>query len=185
MECAKGADADKVLASGNAASAHVTHSAVKDPVSRGRLRRGGLLRRTMRLAKDERGASALEFAFVLPFLLLLLTGMVDAGVLLLTQHNMFRVAQNSARNFALGTMSEQETECYARDQLSNLGGTLSVDAEPPVAPSTDIIVTITVPIADVVPIDVVGITNTLFQSGTLQSQVTMRQEVAAPVAACI
>ncbi len=146
--------------------------------------RGGLLRRGMRLWKDQRGASALEFAFVLPFLLLLLTGMVDAGMLLFTQHNLFRVAENSARNLALGTMNGVQVVCYAEDKLSSLGGNLDVVAALPVAPDTDVSITITVPIADVVPIDVVGITNTLFQAGTLQSQVTMRQEVAPPAGVC-
>ena len=140
--------------------------------------------RLRRLRGGQDGASALEFALVLPFLVLLLTGMIDAGVLLLTQHNMFRVAHNSARNFALGTMNDVQVECFAESELSNLGPNLDAVATLPVAPSTDVIVTITVPIADVVPIDVVGITNTLFSSGTLESQVTMLQEVAPPAGVC-
>ena len=140
--------------------------------------------RLRRLGGSRAGASALEFALVLPFLLLLLTGMVDAGVLLLTQHNMFRVAQNSARNLALGTMNDVQVVCYAEDKLSNLGANLNVVAVLPTAPSTDVSITVTVPIADVVPIDIVGITNTLFQSGTLKSQVTMLQEVAPPAGVC-
>ena len=73
---------------------------------------------------------------------------------------------------------------YGSDQLSNLGATLNVVPELPVAPSTDVIITITVDVADVVPIDVVGLTNTLFSSGQLQSQVTMRQEVPPPAGIC-
>ena len=151
---------------------------------RARSPRAGLPRRGMRLWRDRRGASTLEFAFVLPFLLLLLTGMIDVGVLLLTQHNMFRVAQNSVRNLALGTMNDVQVVCYAEDKLSGLGANLSVVATLPAEPDTDVSVTITVPIADVVPIDIIGVTNTLFQSGTLQSQVTMLQEVAPPEGSC-
>lgn len=182
MESAQGAGT--VLASDNAFGGRATHPGMKDPARRGRSPGGRLLRRTWRLSKDQRGASALELALVLPFLLLILTGMIDAGMLLFTQHNMFRVAQNAARNLALGSMNEVQVVCYAEDKLSNLGANLNVVATLPVAPATDISVTITVPVADVVPIDVIGATNTLFQAGTLQSRVTMRQEVAPPAGVC-
>lgn len=136
--------------------------------------------RMAHLAKQDDGASAVEFAFVLPVLLLLLTGMIDVGMLMLTQNNLMRTAQNAARNLAVAQMDELETEAYMRDKLSNLGSNLVVDARLPnaaaVPAETDVIVTISVPMADVIPIDVIGMKN-LFQIGSLQTQVVMRQEV--------
>ena len=134
------------------------------------------------LARKEDGASAVEFAFVLPLLLLLLTGTIDVGVLMLTQNNLMRVAQNAARNLSLAQMTELETEAYMRDKLSNLGANLVVDATLPntaaVPPETDVTVTISVPMADVIPIDIVGAKKLdVFQTGSLQTQVVMRQEV--------
>ena len=123
-----------------------------------------------------------EFAFVLPILLLLLTGMVDVGMLMLTQNNMMRVAQSAARNLSTAQMNETETEAYIQGKLANLGGTLAVDATLPntaaVPPETDVTVTISIPMVDVIPIDIVGLKNIqAFQSGSLQTQISMRQEV--------
>lgn len=134
------------------------------------------------LASDERGASAVEFAFVLPVLLLLLTGMIDIGVLMLTQNNMMRVAQNAARNLALAQMDEAQTETYIQTKLANLGASLVVDATLPntaaVPPETDVTVSVSIPMADVLAIDIVGMKSlNVFKTGSLQTQVTMRQEV--------
>lgn len=134
------------------------------------------------LAGDERGASAVEFAFVLPILLLLLTGMIDVGVLMLTQNNMIRVAQSAARNLALAQMDEAQTETYIHSKLANLGTSLKVEATLPdteaVPPETDVTVSLSIPMADVIPIDIVGMGNLkAFRKGALQTQVTMRQEV--------
>ena len=134
------------------------------------------------LAKREDGASAVEFAFVLPILLLLLTGIIDVGMLMLTQSNMLRVGQGAARNLSLAKMNETETEAYIQGKLANLGGTLVVDATLPdtgaVPPETDVTVTISIAMVDVIPIDIVGLKNIgAFQTGSLQTQITMPQEV--------
>jgi len=134
----------------------------------------------MALVERRDGVSAVEFAFVLPVVLVLITGMIDIGVLMLTQTNMVRVAQDAARVLSLAQMTELQTEAYVQDKLGNLGETLKVDATLPDtdAGETDVTVTISIPMADVIPIDIVGIKNlNVFKTGALQSQVTMRQEV--------
>jgi Flp pilus assembly protein TadG len=50
----------------------------------------------------ERGASAVEFALVLPFLLLLIGGMVDFGRFFFTQNIVVNAAREGARMRALG-----------------------------------------------------------------------------------
>lgn len=144
--------------------------------------RRGILGRLSHLARREDGASAVEFAFVLPILLVLLTGMVNVGMLFLTQNNMMRVAQSAARNLSLAQMNETEAEAYIEGKLANLGGSLAVNATLPntaaVPPETDVTVTLSIPMVDVIPIDIVGMRNVqAFQTGSLQTQITMPQEV--------
>lgn len=134
------------------------------------------------LAGRDDGVSAVEFAFVLPILLVLLTGMINVGMLFLAQNNMMRVAQNAARNLSMAQMNETETEAYIKDQLSKFAGSLVVDVILPntaaTPPETDVTVTISIPVVDVMPIDIVGLRNVeVFQSGALRTQITMRQEV--------
>ena len=128
------------------------------------------------------GQSVNFFVYDVPKILLLLTGMVNIGVLMLTQNNMMRVAQNAARNLALAVMTEAETETYIQTKLANLGASLVVDAVLPdtsaVPPETDVTVSVSIPMADVLAIDIVGMKSlNVFKTGSLQTQVTMRQEV--------
>lgn len=132
------------------------------------------------LVEGRDGVSAVEFAFVLPVILVLITGMIDIGVLMLTQTDMVRVAQDAARVLSLAQMTEVQTEAYVQGKLDNLGKTLNVDATLPdaAAGETDVTVTISIPMADVIPIDIVGIKNlNVFKKGSLQTRITMRQEV--------
>ena len=67
--------------------------------------------RLKRLRRGQEGASALEFAFVLPILLFLLTGMIDAGHIFFMQNNMLNATREAARNLAVGQITtEQEAE---------------------------------------------------------------------------
>ncbi len=132
------------------------------------------------LVKGQDGVSAVEFAFVLPILLVLITGMIDVGALMLTQTDMVRVAQDAARALSLGQMTEEQTEAYVHDKLGNLGNSLQVEATLPDkdAGETDVAVAISIPMADVIPIDVIGIKNlNVFNKGSLKTQITMWQEV--------
>jgi len=135
--------------------------------------------RRLALVEEQDGVSAVEFAFVLPVILVLITGIINVGVLMLTQSDMVRVAQDAARALALAQMTEQETKTYVQDKLGRLGENLdvAVTLPDPDAGETDVAVTISVPMADVVPIDIIGMKNlNIFKKGALQTQITMRQE---------
>ena len=130
------------------------------------------------LRKDQSGAAAVELALVLPFLVTLMTGIVDFGALFYLQSNMHTAARESARALAVRAVSESEAEQLAQGQLMNWGASFSVDAtEPdPANPAdTDVTVSISVSMADAAPIglifDLIGSTG-----GALQTQVSMRQE---------
>ena len=136
--------------------------------------------RLKRLRDGQEGATALEFAFVLPVLVFLLTGMIDAGHLFFMQNNMLNATREAARNLAVGQVTEQEAEDQVEARMANYSSaTFNVNAtlpDPAIPTQTDLTVVTTVNISDVVLIDVVGLSNSIFQSGTLQSQITMRQE---------
>ncbi len=65
--------------------------------------------------RTDRGASAVEFALVLPLLLLLLFGMVDFGRLLYTKVELTSAARDGARILALG---KSEGDALTRAQQS-------------------------------------------------------------------
>lgn len=134
----------------------------------------------MALVEGQEGVSAVEFAFVLPVVLVLITGMINVGVLMFTQTDMVRVAQDAARRLSLAEMTEKQTVAYVQDKLGNLGKAVKVDATLPDtdAGETDVAVAIAVPMADVIPIDIIGLKHlNIFKRGALQARTTMRQEV--------
>ena len=129
------------------------------------------------LRKDQSGAAAVEFAMVLPLLVMLMTGILDFGFLFFVQHNMVSAARESARALAVQSVTETQAEQMAHDKLDGWA-TFVVDAtEPdPANPAdVDVVVTITVPIQDAAPIglifDMIG-----GFAGDLNAQVFMRQE---------
>ena len=126
-------------------------------------------------ARDENGIAAVELALVLPVLLTLLVGIVDFGSLYLLRNNMVTVARESARALAVKSVSATEAQLMAENSFVGWkNATFTVVAEEPVAPNTDVNVTITVPMADVAPIGLVfGLTGF---TGNLQAHVAMRQE---------
>ncbi len=125
------------------------------------------------LRRNEDGAAAVEFALVSPFLLMLLVGIVDFGSLFFLQNNMHNVARESARTFATDdTADVTQIKTAAASALLGWGGTFVVTATRPdtTLGETNVIVNISVPMADVAPIGLIGF------NGTMQTRVTMRQE---------
>ncbi len=129
------------------------------------------------LCRDQDGVAAVELAMVLPFLMVLLVGIIDFSALFFLRNNMFTIARDSARALAVQSVTTAEAEQMIRNRLGGWNATFTVDVhEPdPTDPNdTDVVMTITVPMAQAAPIglvfDMVGFT------GTMQSQVTMRQE---------
>ncbi len=109
----------------------------------------------------------MEFAFVLPVLIILLTGIVQMGLTFFVQHNMVSVAQETARLVAVGEMTTGEGKTYAEGHLINWGMTYNVTVLPV---GDDIVVDIAVPLSDVALIDYLG----LFKTGDLSTQSSMR-----------
>ena len=111
--------------------------------------------------------AAVEFAFVLPVLIILLTGIVQMGLMFFVQHNMTSVSQETARLVAVGEMTTDVGQTYAGDHLINWGMTYNISVQ---QVGVDIVVVISVPLSDVALIDYLG----LFKSGDMTTQSSMR-----------
>jgi Flp pilus assembly protein TadG len=82
--------------------------------------------------RDDRGAAAVEMALVLPFLLLLLFGIIDFGLMLNAQQTVTAAAREGARTYVF---TEDEDEAKARVALASDGLDGTVNAT--VTPCTD------------------------------------------------
>jgi Flp pilus assembly pilin Flp len=127
------------------------------------------------LWRDDSGVAAVEFAFIVPILVLLLTGIIQFGAVLFIQHNMGEIARESARRVAVGAMTKTEAEQFVDDHLVNWGATfdVAITVPDPADPTdTDVDVVITAPMSEVAFIDILGV----FEGRTLRSASTMRVE---------
>jgi Flp pilus assembly protein TadG len=126
------------------------------------------------LWRDRDGAAAVEFAFILPILLLLFSGIVQFGSVMFLENHMTNVAPETSRRIAVGELAQADAASSAQQALVNWG----VNYEVSVATSSagggnqDITVAISLPMREAALMDVLGV----FQSGNLTAAVTMRQE---------
>jgi hypothetical protein len=85
-----------------------------------------------RLWPDERGVAALEFAFVVPFLVIIFSGIVQFGAIFFIQNNMTNVAREVSRALSVGTIeTSAEAETLANGKLVNWGIGFNVSATIP------------------------------------------------------
>ncbi len=126
------------------------------------------------LWRDRDGAAAVEFAFVLPILLLLFSGIVQFGSVMFLENHMTNVARETSRRVAVGELTQADAAKSAQQALVNWGVnyTVSVATVDAGGGNDDITVAITLPMAEAALMDVLGV----FQSGNLTAAVTMRQE---------
>ncbi|MBO1031716.1 pilus assembly protein [Tessaracoccus sp. SD287] len=99
-----------------------------------------------RSSRDERGAQAVEFALVLPVLLLLLLGIMEFGSLYSKQMMITEAARAAARSMALFNVPDK-AQTAAKDAaprltLTNAEIKISPTSCPPTG-DTDVVVTIT------------------------------------------
>jgi len=78
----------------------------------------GRSRRVPGLRRDERGVAAIEFAIVVPFLLLLLLGIVSYGGYFWIAHAVQQLANDGARA-AVGGLDDTERRSLAQSSMTN------------------------------------------------------------------
>ncbi len=120
--------------------------------------------------RSERGVAAVEFALAIPFVLLVLSGIIQFGFVLFLQSHVADVARETARRVAVGEFEQAEAVQFAQDSLLNWGVTYTVAVTFP--DPDDVDVQISLPMSQAALIDLLG----LFQSGTLTAAVTAREE---------
>ena len=130
----------------------------------------------LRLWRNERGVVAVEFAFVIPILVMIFAGIVQFGAIFFLQGNMGNAAREVARTLAVGGINTQtEAETLANSKLINWGVTFDVTTtlpDPNDPNDTDFTVTITAPLSEAAIVDILGI----FKGGTLSASASMREE---------
>ncbi len=126
------------------------------------------------LWRDRDGVAAVEFAFILPILLLLFSGIVQFGSIMFLENHMTNVARETSRRVAVGELAQADASSSAQQALVNWGVTYDVDVDTVDVGggNQDITVTISLPMAEAALMDVLGV----FQSGNLTAAVTMRME---------
>jgi len=140
------------------------------------------------LLKDENGAPMVEFALVLPVLLLIFFGIIQFGFIMFTYNNMVQAAREAARTLAVQETNVTEVQQVALNQMGFFSGlTFTITAcepvvmtpphgpacAPPLDPASDVSVKITVPFSEAAIVDILG----FFSTGDLEATVTMRKEV--------
>lgn len=131
--------------------------------------------RVGRLARCDSGASAVEFAFVVPVFLLFLIGTMQFGLILFIQHNMSNTARDVSRRVAVGELTAVSATAAAQSTLVNWGVDFVVlveEPDPDNPADKDITVTITAPMDQAAMFDILGI----LDGSVLTAAVTMRKE---------
>ena len=72
------------------------------------------------MARTERGASAVEFAIVLPVLFLIIAGIVDFGRMYFYQIQLANAAREGARAAAVGTLTQDEIKTRATQSAGGI-----------------------------------------------------------------
>lgn len=122
------------------------------------------------LDADRRGAIAVEFALVLPVLILFLLGIVQIGSAYFLQNSMLNTARELARRLATAQVTAADAESWALERLPTLSRSYVVDVTPPQPGTPDgdtFRVVISMPLRDAVLVDPLG----LFTEGNLQAEV--------------
>ena len=125
------------------------------------------------LLRDRDGAAAVEFAFIMP-ILLLLSGIVQFGAIMFLENHMTSVARETSRRVAVGELVQADAESSAQQALVNWGVTYDVSVATVDAGggNQETAMTISLPMREAALMDVLGV----FQSGNRTAAVTMRQE---------
>lgn len=125
---------------------------------------------------NERGAAAVEFALVLPLLFAVLFGIIQFGALFFLHNNMVNAAREAARKLAVGDITTvAQAQATANAYLASWGLAFTVTPTIGVAPGSDMIVTVTVPMKSATLIDVIGVFSPS-SNPVLRATVTMRKE---------
>jgi hypothetical protein len=137
-------------------------------------------KRLLLIMREERGAIAIEFAFVAPAFVLLLGAIVEGSLLFYTWGNMEHIGRQAARGAAIGEFTREEAEGFIMTRMAGSIGAPAVTAvvtfqsgSSPI--DNEVIVDVTVPATQLSKFQPFG----LFRLITLSTRVTMHREVGS------
>ncbi|MEE1656957.1 TadE/TadG family type IV pilus assembly protein [Microvirga sp. CF3062] len=130
--------------------------------------------------REDSGSFAVEFAFVAPFLILIMGGIVEGSLLFYTWGNMEHIGRQAARAAAVGEFTREEAQDFIVSRMAaSIGGpavTAVVSYETGPDPiDSEVIVDVTVPVTELSKFQPFG----LFRLVTLSTRVTMHREVSS------
>ena len=125
-----------------------------------------MITKLRRLLADEDNAALAEFALVTPIFMLLAIAIVQLGYILFLADNMQKLAHSAAQRIAAGELFAEGghvdcagatgAEALVCDGLSDFAGSFTISATGATA-EDDVIVTVSLPIADAAIVDVLGV----------------------------
>lgn len=104
---------------------------------------------------DERGVGAIEFALILPFILMLVVGIIEMSNVFFMRNQLNEIARDATRRFAVGAMDEAEVRTFVLKRVAQTTqAQASVDvAETETDDVVDVSLSLSVPFADVLLFD--------------------------------
>lgn len=139
-------------------------------------RRGRKARGVKDWRQSNSGATAVEFAFILPVLLMIVAGIIQFGAIFFLQNNMANAAREAARALAVGSIeTKTESKNLVEQKLVNWGVDFDINTNlpnPADPTDTDFTVVITAPLSEAAIFDYLGV----FEGETLRAAASMREE---------
>lgn len=112
------------------------------------------------IARQDWGASAIEFALIIPFLLMLAGGLVEMTNLFFVRSQLNEIVRDATRRLAVDAFSQKEAHKFITDQLArttNAKGEIKVtETSEKGKDATDITVSLNVPLKDILFFDFVA-----------------------------
>lgn len=113
---------------------------------------GRLCRRVDPLRREDGGAAAIEFAFVLPLVITLLLGTIEVANIFRVQSEMTAAAREATRRFALDALTATEARSFVENRLAQVTDatvTVLVSATELESGVTDVRVDVAVPFEEI------------------------------------
>ena len=134
-------------------------------------------RRGTRYRDSESGAAGIEFALIVPVIVIIMTGIIQFGAIFFLQNNMTNAAREAARALAVGQIStDSEMQNIVNGILVDWGvdflPTIDNIPDPTDPNNNEFTVLITAPLSQAAIIDYLGI----FDGKTLSASASVRQE---------
>ncbi|MBL4808092.1 MAG: pilus assembly protein [Rhodobacteraceae bacterium] len=128
-----------------------------------------LWNRRRKMSSDERGSVTIEFVLWVPVFVFILALTIDSSMIFVTQSNMWSVTRDTTRHMSTGLYTDGEAEVYASRLVEKWGQTPSISTT---SDSQFVSVSMSIPISEVVPFNVIG----AFTNGSIVTQLTQRVE---------